>query len=139
MITRRTLFAATAALPVSASGLACLAQEKPAVATIPRPPSVPLKPGERLPDEYREIDPATGMQKGYAVLSPEERAKGFVRPVRDSYTHLVCGATTSMSIDIAETFARNPQFYNATYCSKCRKHLPLDQFVWKGTSETVGG
>lgn len=30
----------------------------------------------------------TGMQAAYLVLSPEERAKGFVRPLRDAYTHV---------------------------------------------------
>lgn len=29
-----------------------------------------------------------GMQKSYLVLSDEERAKGFVRPVRQSYQHV---------------------------------------------------
>ena len=31
---------------------------------------------------------ADGQQKGYVVLSPEERAKGFVRPVRRTYLHV---------------------------------------------------
>lgn len=34
------------------------------------------------------IDPATGMHLDYWVLSKEERAKGFVRPVRVSYKHV---------------------------------------------------
>lgn len=41
----------------------------------------------------REID-ADGKQTAYLILSDEERAKGFVRPVRDSYVHVgrkVCG------------------------------------------------
>ncbi len=42
----------------------------------------PVEPG------HREIDPKTGMQKGYIVLCPEERAKGFVRPVRRTYVHI---------------------------------------------------
>jgi len=33
------------------------------------------------------IDPATGMQRQYLVLSEEERARGFVRPVRQIYVH----------------------------------------------------
>ena len=37
--------------------------------------------------DHREINPATGMQKDYVVLCPDERAKGFVRPVRRSYVH----------------------------------------------------
>ena len=30
---------------------------------------------------------ANGQQLAYVVLTPEERAKGFVRPYRDSYVH----------------------------------------------------
>ena len=39
-------------------------------------------------DEHREVEPETGMQKDYVVLSAEERAKGFQRPVRRSYKHV---------------------------------------------------
>lgn len=93
--------------------------------------------GEVMP-EYREINPETGQQKGYIVLSAEERAKGFVRPVRFEYMHLTCGTNTRMSEDIAETYARNPKFYNGTFCVHCRKHFPLTEFVWKNTDEQVG-
>lgn len=34
-----------------------------------------------------------GMQKDYVVLCPDERAKGFVRPVRRSYVHVGCRPT----------------------------------------------
>lgn len=34
------------------------------------------------------IDPATGQHRDHWVLSAEQRAKGFVRPVRDSYQHV---------------------------------------------------
>ncbi len=34
------------------------------------------------------IEPTTGMHKDYWILSDAERAKGFVRPVRDAYTHV---------------------------------------------------
>lgn len=34
------------------------------------------------------IDPVTGMQKDYFVLSEEERSRGFVRPVRPTYVHV---------------------------------------------------
>jgi hypothetical protein len=52
-----------------------------------------------------------------------------------------CGAVTSMNHAIAETYARNPSFYGATYCVNCMKHLPvgkLGEFVWDGTDERVG-
>jgi hypothetical protein len=83
-----------------------------------------------------------GQQKGYVVLSAEERAKGFVRPVRRTYRHAVsaggCGATTTMALSIAETYARDPSFYSGTFCATCGSHFALDQFVWDGTTELVG-
>lgn len=97
-----------------------------------------LSGGGPVTDDHREINPDTGMQKGYVVLSPEERAKGFVRPVRRSYRHSACGTTTTMSLDIAETYARCPGFYSGTFCVACRQHFPLDQFLWEGTHEQVG-
>ena len=141
----------------------------------------PVDPG------HREIDPKTGKQKGYIVLSEEERAKGFVRPVRQVYVHrgvrpkhptreltdeekeknpgrgyvikeeypesespMVgrywteeqlksgCNTETVMAQSIAETYARDPEFYGATYCSTCKGHFPVDEFVWKGTDIKVG-
>lgn len=88
--------------------------------------------------DHREIDPVTGMQKAYIVLSAEERAKGFVRPVRQTYTHATCGTDTTMGQALAETYARDPKFYSGTFCCRCRTHLPLDEFVWKGTDEKLG-
>lgn len=49
-----------------------------------------------------------------------------------------CGSTTTMSLPIAETYARNPKFYGATFCCGCKKHLPVGEFVWEGTDERVG-
>jgi hypothetical protein len=133
----------------------------------------------------------TGQQDAYLVLSDEERAKGFVRPYRDSYVHVGapgpkyplrdlteeekerlkgsgyakyepypesespvlgsywtqerldavgkgCGTLTKMSREISETYARDPKFYGGTFCIGCRKHLPLAEFRWAGTDETVG-
>lgn len=73
----------------------------------------------------------------YLVLS-EERAKGFVRPVRRTYVHKACGCATTMGQALAETYARDPKFYGSTYCVKCMKHLPVGEFVWDGTNEEVG-
>lgn len=69
-----------------------------------------------------------GQQEAYLVLSEEERAKGFVRPVRKSYKHLVCGAVTTMGQALAETYARDPKFYGGTFCVRCGKHFPLRHF-----------
>lgn len=68
--------------------------------------------------------------EAYLVLSEAERAKGFLRPVRDTYKHVTCGATTTMGAAIAETYARDPWFYGGTYCVTCAKHRPLAEFRW---------
>lgn len=140
-----------------------------------------------------------GQNEAYLVLSEEERAKGFVRPVRRSYLHVGkvphykglhrlltdeekaeypekkyvailtvltddegnfkggsyvtqdeldawtegrrtggCGTLTTMSAALAETYAREPKFYGATFCCGCGKHLPVEEFFWDGTQEEVG-
>lgn len=76
--------------------------------------------------------------EAYLVLSPEEIAKGYVRPVRDAYVHLKCGTETTMPPAIAQTYARDPKFYGATYCCRCCMHLSVNEFVWSGTNERVG-
>lgn len=132
---------------------------------------------------------ANGQAGAYWVLTAEERAKGFVRPVRDTYIHVgrrprypvrpltaeelqthgrfgyvafeeyppdpessltgrfwtqaaldakACGTATTMGRALAETYARDPSFYGATFCCACRRHLPVEEFVWKGTEELVG-
>lgn len=136
----------------------------------------------------------------YLVLSDEERAKGFVRPYRESYKHVGppgpkyplrdltdaekamyegssyayvkyedypknedgspadgssalgrfwtqeqldavgkgCGEVITMARPLAETYAREPGFYGATYCCYCHRHLPVAEFVWVGTNDRVG-
>ena len=58
---------------------------------------IQLTDGSPVPSDrsHTEINPKKGMQKGYVVLSPEERAKGFVKPVRRSYVHAKCGTLTT--------------------------------------------
>jgi len=64
-------------------------------------------------------------QACYLVLSDEERAKGFVRPLRRSYKHLKCGTVTRMGQTLAETYARDPSFYGGTFCRGCGAHFRL--------------
>lgn len=100
-----------------------------------------LTDGSPVTEDHRDINPKTGMQKGYVVLSEEERAKGFVRPVRYSYIHDKCGTITSMSRPLAETYAREPAFYSGTYCAHCRAHFPVGpdgEFTWVGGVDKVG-
>jgi len=79
-----------------------------------------------------------GQHSSYWILSDEERSKGFVRPVRRSYVHTECGSVTTMAQRIAETYARDPKFYGATFCCRCGTHCPVSEFKWDGTEEIVG-
>ncbi len=127
-----------------------------------------------------------GMQRNYLVLSDEELAKGFVRPVRGTYRHVGplgpqyelrdltdeekgryaeygyvkyeaypsgsaclgrfwtqaqldsvgkgCGVVTTMGKSLAETWARDPHFYGGTFCTGCRTHIGVAEFVWEDGS-----
>lgn len=97
-------------------------------------PKVTLTDGSPVTPDHRELK-ENGQQKGYVVLSEEERAKGFVRPVRKRYTHIACGTVTTMHSSIAETYARDPQFYTGTFCVYCSKHFPLSEFRWDDGTE----
>jgi hypothetical protein len=110
-----------------------------------RPFFIPRPSGDGVTDNHsdprlREIDPKTGMQSAYLVAPADER-KLFVRPVRTSYKHLVCGAVTTMSKELAETYAAKPAFYSGTFCVRCKTHFPVGEdgeFVWDGTDIKVG-
>ena len=103
----------------------------------------------------------TGQHGSYIVLCEEERQKGFVRPYRDSYRHVGrserdnaasdagvhevqrrvggCGTVTTMARAIAETFARDPQFYaGGGFCVNCNRHVPNAELVWTADGQQVG-
>lgn len=114
--------------------------------------------GEPVDKVRAEQTEDTGQYKAYLVLCAEEREKGFVRPLRRCYIHVgvggheidpddvskhgrtgdACGAKTSMSLALSETYARNPNFYGATFCCGCNVHLPVAEFVWDADGEAVG-
>lgn len=83
-------------------------------------------------------DEPKGMNEVYLVLSEEELAKGFVRPLRRAYIHETCGAQTRMGLTLCETYARNPKFYGATFCVGCQMHKPVGEFRWVEDNEVVG-
>lgn len=160
----------------------------------------PPRPGCETAAAPAPLKP-NGQHEAYWILSAEERAKGFVRPVRLAYRHVGlpapqyllrdltpeehrnydkfgyvkyeefpvetveetgctgrywkqaeldkigkgCGAVTRMASGIAETYARQPDYYGATFCCNCGTHLPVGkygEFVWidkgQATTERVG-
>lgn len=112
-----------------------------------REPARQLVSGAPVPaDNSHTALKEDGQQRDYVVLSAEERAKGFLKPVRTSYLHAYpsemdrkvgCGAQTRMGISIAETFAREPSFYSGTFCVGCGVHRPLKEFTWLPDGEPM--
>jgi hypothetical protein len=96
--------------------------------------------GEKLPD---------GQHSDHYVLCPEDRAKGYVEPYRDSYIHVgapngapACGGLTTMPRSCAETYAVQPGYYGQTFCCHCGDYFPVGrdgEFVWdRETMQRVG-
>lgn len=86
------------------------------------------KPLNQRPETDRD-----GQHSNDVVLTKDERSKGFVRPYRDAYRHLECGAITTMGRALAETYARDPGFYGSTYCQRCKGHFRVGEageFTW---------
>jgi hypothetical protein len=84
-------------------------------------------------DPRLDLSTSDGMNEVYLVLSDEERAKGFVRPVYRAYRHAVCGGVTTMGLALSETYAAQPDFYGATFCAICGSHFPVGadgEFTW---------
>lgn len=112
--------------------------------SLSREPRRTLTGGRQIYPSHREIlkeGARAGQQRDYVVLADEERAKGFVCPVRRSYKHLKCGGVTTMRQELAETYARNPHFYSGTFCCHCATHFQVGEkgeFVWVSTDEKVG-
>jgi hypothetical protein len=77
--------------------------------------------------------------KVYLVLGEADLKKGYIRPYRESYTHLACGKETRMNPAIAGTYATDPWFYSGAYCVHCRMYRNHEEFVWgDGTSLDPG-
>lgn len=49
-----------------------------------------------------------------------------------------CGKITTMGRSLAETYARDPKFYGATFCTNCNHHLPVAEFTWYEMDGTEG-
>lgn len=106
------------------------------------PAKGPVEPGRELASTPTSARLPDGQYQDHWVLSDEERAKGFIRPVRRSYVHDACGAVTTMGLKLAETYARQPSFYGSTFCVRCGGYYRVGaegEFTWAdGSGEKVG-
>jgi hypothetical protein len=109
-------------------------------------------PGPRWPlrdltDEERERYAGTGYVKYEPYPADDRPTLGRFWTQADlDRAGNGCGTVTTMGLALAETYARDPGFYGATYCCGCRMHLPVGargEFTWmdqrgQDTGERVG-
>lgn len=83
--------------------------------------------------DYGEVK-EDGQFENYPTVDEGE----FVRPVRLEYKHEKCGKVTRMGRKLAESIARDPDYYDQTFCIGCGSHFPLEEFEWVEDGVTVG-
>lgn len=99
----------------------------------------PAKAPSHAPTEEKLAD---GQNADHYVLCPEDRAKGYVEPLRLGYIHGKCGGHTTMPRACAETYAVQPEYYGSTFCCHCHGYFPVGEdgeFIWDdGSQQKVG-
>lgn len=88
-----------------------------------------LTDGSPVTDDHRELK-ENGLQKGYVVLSAEERARGFIRPVRRSYVHVGRPAPKSLRDLTAEEHERYDQYGYVKFEPYGPEHSPVVGRYW---------
>lgn len=106
-------------------------------------PKTTLTDGSPVTADHREIiegGPRAGQQKGYVVLSDEERAKGFVRPVRRSYVHVGPLPPASLRDLTAEETERYEQYGYVKFEEYGPERSPITGKFWvQADLDRLGG
>lgn len=91
-----------------------------------------LTNGQPVPEDgsHTQIDPRTGMQRAYVVLSPEERARGFVKPFRKSYRHVGPPEPVNLRELTAEEHERYDKYHYVRYEEYGPERSPLCGKFW---------
>lgn len=97
----------------------------------------PKNPLRDLTPEEREEYAAYGYDK-YEEYPPGKSAVVGRYWTAAELSRAGCYSMTTMSLPLAETYARCPTFYGGTFCATCRQHFPLREFRWFGTDEVLG-
>lgn len=71
-------------------------------------------------------------------LKTEDKLQGFIRPLRYSYIHGLCGSRSNFGKAVASTYARDLKFYSIAHCSLCAAFFPLSDFKWSPDGTTLG-
>ena len=84
-------------------------------------------------DPRLKVTEPSGMQEAYLVLTEEERAKGFVRPVRRKYVHVGCKPKHPLRDLTPEEKERYTKFYgeDAKFEEYPESESPVTGRFWK--------
>lgn len=88
------------------------------------PPPEGFDYGEKRPD---------GQYENYPTI--DEGA--FEQEPRDTYIHETCGSKTTMTGDLPESVARDPEWYTRTFCAGCGEHVPVEDVEWEDGEDWV--
>lgn len=76
------------------------------------------------------------------TLTEREVKLGYVRPLRTTVRHSVCGTVFDLSGAMGKTLARRPTYYTTLFCAKCQgvhnMHRPVGEFTWVPDGSVVG-
>lgn len=101
----------------------------------PHGPKYPLR--DLTSDEHRDYDQ-------YLYFKYEEYPKGsaccgkyWTQKELDRIAKGGCKIVTTMGHELSATYARDPEFYDVTYCCGCGAHYPLNEFHWTADGEPM--
>ena len=89
-----------------------------------------------LAQPLRSPMPAAAAPRQPEVETPPDEPSTPDNPT--VYLHKACGASTSISQDVAARISGDPfSFIPATLCAGCRRYVGLNSVLWKDTGENV--
>jgi len=79
-----------------------------------------------------------GQYENYPVIE-EGHEPEFKQEPRKSYIHEKCGVKTTMRGELPESIARDPTWYDKTFCYGCKDHVPVEEVHWEDGNDWVVG
>ena len=103
----------------------------------PSGPKHPLR--DLTPEEHESYDKFGYVKKEeYPESELPVTGRFWTQEQLDTAARGGCGTVTTMGQELAETYARDPNFYGFTYCCGCRMHRPVAEFRWEPDGSVLG-
>lgn len=79
-----------------------------------------------------------GQYKDHQTVPPDQRYKGSLEGVPQTYYHSKCGVATGMPEEIVRSYLVNPFLYSpVTFCCGCNAYVPMQEVIWIETKERL--